>query len=220
MSFRAQVWLAVGFAILVTIVTVAAAVFSKGGRVALPDSTVTLLTASDWVRGESDSTVSIIEYGDFQCPACKQYEQIMKKLLEEYGDRVAFGFRNFPLYQIHPNAGIAARAAESAGLQGKYWDMYDTLYDKQTEWAVAKNERDALQLFTNYAQTMGLDLARFATDIDSAAVRDKINNDVATGGVGAVNHTPTFFLNGKQIPNPQNYEQFKSIIDTSLAPAQ
>ena len=99
------------------------------------------LSSSDWVRGNAASTVTLIEYGDFQCPACAQYHPVIKALKDEFGENVAFGFRHFPLSQSHPNARAAARATEAAGLQGKFWEMHDILFERQTEWAPKPNPR-------------------------------------------------------------------------------
>ena len=221
MSTRTQIWLGVGFAVLITALTIAATVLSKGkdGQDVLA-TTVPALTSADWTRGKQGAAVTVIEYGDFQCPACAQYEPIMQKLQAEYGDRVEFGFRNFPLYQAHKFASISARAAEAAGLQGKYWEMHDLLYANQSKWSVMGSENEALNLFKTYAQQVGIDVAQFTKDVDSKQVSDKINGDVSTANAANVNHTPTFFLNNTQIPNPKSYDEFKSILDAALAPAQ
>ncbi len=221
MSTRTQIWIAVGFAVLITAVTIAATVLSKGqeGKDILA-STTSALTADDWTRGNTQAKVTVIEYGDFQCPACAQYEPIVQKLTTEYGDRVLFGFRDFPLYQIHKYASISARAAEAAGLQGRYWEMHDLLYANQTRWSVMGSEAEALNFFKAYAQQIGIDPIRFAADVDSSAVHDKINVDVRSGNDANVNSTPTFFLNNTKIPNPKSYDEFKSILDTALASTQ
>ena len=219
MEWRTQVYLAVGFAVLITAATIAAAVFSRGdvGADTFTATEVPALTSADWTRGSEIATVTLTEYGDFECPACAQYEPIIARLVEEYGDRMRFGFRQFPLYPIHRHAEAAARAAEAAGLQDKYWEMHGVLYAKQAMWSAAKDTNESRELFKNYAREIGVDPLRFAVDLDSRVVTDKIESDVATGRAADVDHTPTFFLNGKQIPNPQNYEQFKSILDVALA---
>ena len=221
MSTRTQIWLAVGFAVLITAVTIAATVLSKGqeGKDILT-STAPVLTVDDWTQGNAQAKVTVTEYGDFQCPACAKYEPIVQKLIAEYGDRILFGFRDFPLYQIHKYASISARAAEAAGQQGKYWEMHDLLYANQTKWSVVGSETEALNLFKTYAQQIGIDPIRFATDVDTAAVHDKINVDVRSANDADVNSTPTFFVNNKKIPNPQSYDEFKSILDAALTPAQ
>ncbi|MBI4068079.1 DsbA family protein [Candidatus Kaiserbacteria bacterium] len=219
MSTRTQIWLAVGFAVLITALTITATVLSKGktGQDAVSGSTAPALTETDWTRGNKQAKVTLTEYGDFQCPACAQYEPIMQKLESEYGDRVLFGFRNFPLYQVHKYAGISAQAAEAAGLQGKYWEMHDLLYANQSKWSVMGSEKEVTNLFNTYAQQISIDTTRFLADLDAKAVRDKIQSDASAGSTADVNHTPTFFLNNTQIPNPQSYEQFKSVLDAALA---
>jgi protein-disulfide isomerase len=137
--------------------------------------------------------------------------------MQEYGDRVIFVFRNFPLVQIHQNAMISAQAAEAAGLQGKYWEMHDLLYEKQTEWSNAAVDKVVAQHFQGYAQSLGLDVQKFLADIEGDAVKQKIEKDISAANAAEVDHTPTFFINLAQIPNPQNYAQFTAAIDAALA---
>lgn len=169
---------------------------------------------SDWTRGNRDAAVTLIEYGDYECPACATYLPIVEQIVKEYGDRIRFAFRDFPLNQ-HQSARPAAYAAEAAGLQGKYWEMYELLYKNQNDWAPVP--RTAKETFESYAERLGLDLARFKSDVESAAVRDAVEKDYQGGIAANVDHTPTFFVNLKQIPNPRNYEDFKSIIEQALA---
>lgn len=175
------------------------------------------ITATDWTKGNKDAKVTVIEYGDFQCPACGTYEPIMQRLESEYGDRVLFVFRNFPLYQIHDDAGIAAQSAEAAGLQGKYWEMHDLIYEKQGTWSLIPFGIGAKQYFAGLASSLGLDVNKFNADIESVVVKDKIQKDVDGANAASVDHTPTFFVNLKVIKNPAGYDEFKSIIDQALA---
>lgn len=168
---------------------------------------------SQWVRGNSASSVILVEYLDFQCPACGTYYPIVNQLVQEFGDRVRFEAKHFPLRQIHRHADIAARAAQAAGQQGKFWEMHDLLFERQRQWA---NERDVQTLFKQYAQSVNLDVARFAQDLEAKEVRRAVNNDYARGAQFGVNGTPTFFLNGKKLTNPRNYDEFKSIIQAAL----
>jgi len=219
---RLQVWLAGGFVLVVVVITVvAAAISSNANAVADAHSNfkatqTAAITAYDWARGKRDAKVTVIEYGDFQCPACAQYEPIVQQVEKEYGDRVLFVFRNFPLTQAHPNAMLGAQAAEAAGAQGKYWQMHDLLYVKQSEWSLvsASSARTDIE---GYAQSLGLDMTKFKNDIDSGAVKNKIQNDMTWGTQARVDHTPTFFLNLMQIKNPSGYAEFKSVLDAALA---
>jgi len=152
----------------------------------------------DQVRGNKNSSVVFVEYADFQCPSCKSAHPQVNELVAEYGDRVAFVFRNYPLTSIHPNAQAAAGAAEAAGLQGKYWDMHEVIFDKQTEWSSldASKRTDA---FRSYAMQLGLDPEQFVTDLSSQEVKKKIAFDVLLATDQGVNATPTFLVNGKPV---------------------
>lgn len=169
---------------------------------------------SSHIAGKADSNVTLIEYADFQCPACKSYFPIVTQLKEEYGDKVAFQFKHFPLVQIHQNAFIAARAAEAAGNQGKFFEMHDLLFENQETWA---SSTSPTKIFEGYAQELGLDLEKFKTDSASSGVADVINNDVKSAQAAGANSTPTFVLNGKKIDkSPQSIEDFRKLLDEAL----
>lgn len=218
---KSTIWFAFGFLVVATVVIIVAAVVSAGKVDNTPssDTPASAVTEGEWTKGPKDAKVTLIEYGDFQCPACGSYEPIVQDVLKTYGDRVLFVFRDFPLYTIHPNAGIGAQAAEAAGLQGKYWEMHDLLYSKQNEWASAATNRIVADRFDGYAQSLGLDLNKFHEDINSDRVLSKIQKDVDGANAIGVDRTPTFYVNLKQIPNPSSEEEFKSILDAALAPA-
>lgn len=153
---------------------------------------------ADHVQGNEKGKVLIVEYGDFQCPSCGKAHPNVNALMEEYGNRVALVFRNFPLTSIHPNAKVAAAAAESAGLQGKYWEMHNILYENQNSWSSldATKRTDAM---VAYASQLGLDTAKFKTDLASSGVNSKISFDLALGKQNDVSATPTFFVNGDKL---------------------
>ena len=153
---------------------------------------------AEHVTGKADSKVILVEYGDYQCPSCGGAYPNVKTLLDEYGDRIAFVFRNFPLTSIHPNARAAAAAAESAGLQGKYWEMHDLLYANQSSWENldATKRTDA---FITFASQLGLDTAKFKTDLSNSDVNKKIAFDIALGKANNASATPTFYLNGNKL---------------------
>jgi len=182
---------------------------------------VPAITSADHMRGDtSGAKVSVIEYGDFECPACGQYEPIVQQLTQQYGSQVAFVFRNFPLYQIHPFATIGAQAAEAADLQGKYWEMHDLLYKEQAQWTANTSLSTAQvisQYFDAYAQQLGINVSKFDTDINSDAVKARVQNDINTGNAAQIDHTPTFFINLTQIPNPNSLQQFQGDIQAALA---
>ncbi|HET7673646.1 MAG TPA: thioredoxin domain-containing protein [Candidatus Saccharimonadales bacterium] len=170
---------------------------------------------SEHKKGAGTAGVTLIEYGDFQCPICKQYYPIVQKVQETYGDKITFQFRNFPLTQLHPHAFEAARAAEAAGLQGKFWEMYDLLYQNQDTWAKSPS---AGSIFASFAEQLSLDKAKFQADSSSEQVANIINADVrAAQDIGA-GGTPTFVLNGKKLDkNPTDVEGFKQLIDAEIA---
>jgi protein-disulfide isomerase len=173
------------------------------------------------VKGSTTPKVTVIEYGDFECPACGAYEPLVQQLETAYTNQpVEFVFRNFPLFQIHPFAMISAQAAEAAGLQGQYWQMHDLLYKDQSEWTAnsSLSASDVVsKFFDGYAQSLGLNVVQFDTDINSDAVKQKVQNDLALGNAASVDHTPTFFINLAQISNPGSYNEFKADIDAALA---
>ncbi|MDO8435466.1 MAG: thioredoxin domain-containing protein [bacterium] len=173
------------------------------------------VTASDWTKGPADARVTLIEYSDLQCPACGFFYPIVKQVSTEYGDRVRFAYRHFPLRQIHKNAELAARATEAAGKQGKFWEMHDLLFEKQSSWA---QELAPTLLFMNYATSIGLDGEKFLSDFVLPEVRANVESDYQSGLDAKVEGTPTFFLNGFRISNPQSYDEFKSVIERALAP--
>ncbi|HSR89132.1 MAG TPA: DsbA family protein [Candidatus Udaeobacter sp.] len=163
---------------------------------------------NDWVKGAplKDAKVTLIEYSDFQCPACLAYYPMVKQLGQEFKN-LAIVYRYFPLSQ-HVNAWPAAQAAEAAGQQGKFWEMHNLLFDNQTSWEGSTAPEN---IFTAYAQTLKLDINKFKTDFGSTATKAKIQASYQSGA-SEVDGTPTFFLNDKKIQNPQSYDEFRNII--------
>ncbi len=153
---------------------------------------------ADHVKGKEDGKVLIVEYGDYQCPSCKSAFPNVETLMDEYGDRVALVFRNFPLTSIHPNAKSAAAAAESAGLQGKYWEMHDLLYTNQDSWKNL-NTTQRTDAFVDMASQIGLNTEKFKTDLSSSDVNKKISFDMSLGKANSAAATPTFFVNGEKL---------------------
>lgn len=172
------------------------------------------VSSTDWVRGNLQSSVILVEYSDFQCPACAAYFPLVERIFDENKDNIKFVYRHFPLTQ-HANAVPASKAAEAAGKQGKFWDMYEKIFTAHDEW---ENSTDIDKVLYDYATKMGLDMVKFDTDYKSKEVIDKVNNDVRSGTKAGINSTPTFYLNGVKISNPQNYEDFKKLIDDAINP--
>jgi len=166
------------------------------------------------VMGTTKNNVTLLEYGDYQCPACGSYYPIVKQVVNEYQDRIQFQFRNLPLSQIHQNAFAGARAAEAAALQNKFWEMHDTLYENQAIWGESNSPKS---FFDSYAKQLGLNVGQFDTDFASQHVNDLINADLnAFNKTGAPTGTPTFFLNGKQVNPGASVKDFEALLNQAL----
>jgi len=175
---------------------------------------------ADHVYGKPDSKVTVIEYGDFQCPGCGTFHTNFAPLMEEYEDKIAFVFRNFPITQIHPNARVAAASAEAAAKQDKYWEMWDLLYKEQDAWSnLSIDERD--RQFETYAQELKLDINKFREDVTSSGVSQKINFDQSLGKDNGVTGTPSMFINGEMIATDKynSTEAIRSTLDAALKEA-
>jgi len=172
------------------------------------------VTSEDSFKGIEDAKVTIVNYSDLQCPACKSYEPIISEVIDEYKDKITFVYRHFPLKSIHPNAESAAIATESAKIQDKFWEMKEILFDKQSEWS---EESDPKELFIKYAEEIGLDKEKFEQDLENESVISKVDSDYNSGIAIGINSTPTFIVNGRIIDNPQSVDAFKSLIDDELA---
>ena len=168
------------------------------------------------LRGRADAPILIEEYGDFQCPPCGFFHPILKRIEGEYEKEVRVAFHHFPLRNMHKHAAEAARAAEAAALQGKFWQMHDLLFEKQKEWSDAPAARP---IFLGYARTLGLDVNKFAQDIDSAPVSNRVFNDESAGSARGVTGTPTVFLNGREVPYEvaMSYERLRAAIESEIA---
>lgn len=167
---------------------------------------------NDWIKGTDEAKIILIEYLDFQCPACAIYHILTEKVYEEYKDKIKFIIRHFPLTQIHRNAYLASQAAEAAGRQNKFWEYVDILFKNQKEW---ENKFNAQDLFIKYAEEINLDINKFKIDIKDNTIKEKIESDIKSGIHLLVDATPTFFLNNKKI-QPKSYEEFKTLIDEAL----
>ncbi len=172
----------------------------------------------DHIYGKADSKVTLIEYADYQCPGCASEHPKLKAILANYQDKIQFIFRNFPLTTIHANAKAAAAATEAAGLQNKFWEMHDKIYENQSAWS-SLSDTERTTFFSSYAKSLGLDEDKFNKDIASQAVNDKINYDLALGRQAKVQSTPSFYLNGKVIDSSiwGDDTKFKAAIDAELA---
>ena len=148
------------------------------------------------LRGPAGAPVLLEEYSDFQCPTCGRMHPVIRELMAKYPSQLRVGFRHFPLQTIHRHARESARAAEAAGAQGRFWEMHDLLYEKQAEWS---NAGVARPLFLQYAQSLGLDAARFQQDIDSSGVAMRVVEDERRALSLGLTGTPSFFINGREL---------------------
>jgi formate-nitrite transporter family protein len=177
----------------------------------------TVVTDQEWSKGNPNALVTLIEYSDFQCPACATYYQMINKLADEMGDEVLVIYRHYPLTSIHPQAELAAQAAEAAGQQNTFWDMHDKLFAGQNTWS---NQSDAKDIFIGYAEELNLDIARFKSDIDNGNIKDAVKDDRRSGNQALVEGTPTLFLNGEKINNPRSYDKLRQAVKNALPEVQ
>jgi protein-disulfide isomerase len=168
------------------------------------------------IRGPTDAPVTLEEFGDYECPPCGNLAAPLNQLEHDYRPRLRMIFRNLPLV-IHPRARDAACAAEAAGLQGKFWEMHDLLYKEQLAWSKAV---DARVLFSAYAGTLGLDLARFQRDRDSDQVKGRIAADEKRASALGVKTTPSIFINDQPIPSAALHPSaLRATVDAAIKPA-
>jgi len=162
-------------------------------------------------RRVGSGAVQVVEFGDYQCPACAQVHPDVKKLKDEYKDDITFVYRNFPL-PSHQNAMPAAEAAEAAGTQGKFWEMHNILFETQAQWS---SLADPTSIFEQFAQELELDTDKFKKDITSKANKTRISTDQSDGYAVGVSGTPTFFINGVKQSN-FDYESLKKAIEAEV----
>ncbi len=203
MSNERKFLIGIGFTTLI-IVVIGLLVFARGEKqvnkgVFAPEE---LLAGATHTMGEATAAAVIVEFGDYQCPACGQAHPILKQFLKDHDDSVYFVFRHFPLTAVHQNANDAARSAEAAGKQGKYWEMHNILFERQKEWSSLS---DARGKFEQYAKELELDMDRFKADQGQAI--GVVNTDAALGTKAGVQSTPTFFVNGKMYPGVLTYDK-------------
>jgi protein-disulfide isomerase len=149
------------------------------------------------VLGPANAPVHLEEFGDFECPPCGMFHPILTQMKAEFGDKLAVTFREFPLVPTHQHALAAASAAEAAGLQGKFWEMHDLLYEHQNDW---KKEFDVRPIYEGYAKQIGLDVERYKRDMNGDLVAQRIFADGKRGHSLGVTGTPTVFMNGREVP--------------------
>lgn len=171
---------------------------------------------SNHTKGNNTKNVELLAYEDFQCPACGAFEPIVNEVFSKYENDILYKFRHFPIDTIHPNARAASRAAEAAGKQNKFFDMYDILFANQQAWSESE---EAKTIFISYAEQLQLDIPKFEEDYTSEAVNSTINADKQEGNDRGVTGTPTFYLNGTKLDNNeiQTVEGFSAKVDEAIA---
>lgn len=172
------------------------------------------MTDSDWIKGNRNAEIIITEYSDFQCPACAFYQPILKEIISEFDDRVALVYRHFPL-PMHRHAETMAYAAEAAGQQGRFFEMHDLIFENQRNWTNSSPSavRDTISQFAN---GLNLDIEKFNTDFESRELRNRVDASVAEAVRSNISYTPTLFINGELLTNPNNYAEFRSLIVNKL----
>jgi protein-disulfide isomerase len=166
----------------------------------------------DHAQGSLTAPVTLVEYGDYECPHCGAAHPIVKRVLRRLGRDVHFVFRNFPLAQMHPHAVMAAESAEAAGLEDKFWPMHDRLFEHQN----ALEREDLL----GYAKVLGLDVARFARDLGDSPVAERVRSDFASGVRSGVNGTPTFFIDGLRFDESWEEESLVGALEAAIGQAR
>jgi protein-disulfide isomerase len=164
--------------------------------------------ANDHVQGPAKAPVTLLEYGDYECPYCGEAYPVVKALQERLGDQVRFVFRNFPLAEAHPHAEHAAEAAEAAGAQGKFWEMHDLLYENQD----ALEDEDLVR----YARALHLDVPRFVKEMKESVHIERVREDFRSGVRSGVNGTPTFFINGARHDGPFDLASLLAAIEEAV----
>jgi len=221
MSFIKRNMWSIGFVVILVGAFVAMWASSTGSDFPSPnantkDAVEFIITNNDHVKGATNAKVTIVEFSDFQCPACKSYAPVLNELVKIFPNDVRLVYKHFPLRSIHLRAQGAAEAAEAASLQGKFWEMVDKLFSGQEIWSKGKGSDQ----FEAYAKEFGLDTLKFKNDLASNEVKNAVNDDYKEGLDIGINSTPTFYLNGKKIVNPDSLEAFKALIETELKASQ
>lgn len=175
---------------------------------------------SSYTMGSENATVKLVEYSDFQCPACRAFAAVFPEVYsyinDKYGpDALSLTYKYFPLVSIHRNALLAAQSAEAARIQGKFWDLEKVLYEKQDEWGSALDAKSQIE---GYVREMGIDMAKFIQDRDSQEVIDTVNAGLAEATKLGLNHTPTVFMNGIEMVDLElSADYIKKAVEDKLA---
>ncbi len=201
---RRRTWIAVGILVLIILI---------GYLLSRTPDVESVYGKNDPVIGNPQAKVTIVEYSDFQCPACRLAHGIVKKVLQEYGDSVRLVYNDFPLVKLHANAFLAAEAAQCANSQGKFGEYHDLLFEEQDIWSP---QSDPLPQFLDYAKITGVNLEQFSRCLENHETRKSVKEDMKEGEKLRIRSTPTFFINNARLVGPRSLESFKREIDAQL----
>lgn len=176
------------------------------------DPTFAPITEADWQLGPADALVTIVHYSDFQCPTCALLAPVLKQLRQEYPAEVRIVYRHYPLFDIHDKAVLAAEAAEAAGAQGKFWEMHDLLYERQSAWSILPTLDFRTVLIESYAVQLGLDISRFTADIDNRTFGPKLQADFNAAYQAGISVTPLILFNGTIYQGPIDHWAFEALV--------
>ena len=205
----------------ITLIIIAGLVFWwKLTRLPIPpgeeSKPVDKIIASDWVLGNPEGIIQVVEYSDFQCPACAYYKDFGNDLAKLYGDKVGFAFRHYPLREIHKNSDLSAQAAEVAGKQGKFFEMAEVLFENQSDWSESPK---VLEKIVSLAESIGLNKDDFRREIDDKNIKALVEADYLSGLVARIDQTPTFYVNGQKMNNLQGPSDLMARVELALQEA-
>jgi protein-disulfide isomerase len=164
-------------------------------------------------RGPENAQLTLVEFGDYQCPSCGAYHPFVKEILNRYPKQLRLEFHHFPLISIHPNSFAASKAVEAAGEQGHYWEMHDAVFEYQTQWA---DKPDPKPIFAAIANRIGINGTILVQTMESDAIRQRILQDVERGDKAKIQAVPTFFINGQEVHIKLGMEDFVQVIEANL----
>ena len=169
---------------------------------------VTEIREDEWILGDVNAPVTILEYGDFECPYCRAARPVLRHLVDRNEGQVRLIYRHFPITSLHPHAELAAEASEAAGSQDLFWEMHDMIFTHQ----------DALEFdnLVSYAESIGADATRFADELARHVYFDEVRRDFENGIIDGVNGTPTLFINGVRYDGPREYNLMQAVVDSAL----
>ena len=178
---------------------------NRATAVSIPDDA---MTGFDHVRGDTQAKLTLLEYGDYECPTCIQAQPLTQHLVDSHGGQLRFVFRHFPLVEVHPHAELAAEAAEAAAAQGRFWPMHQLLF--------TQTHHLALPALTGYAQSIGLDMIRFSAEMADRVYTQRVQEHRRAGQHSGVRATPAFFLDGRPVDVSFGFDKLEAAVRAVL----